>query len=593
MFLALATSAANAVAATQDAPASFTRAQMTAELDRLAKICDNLGLESQAKVCRTWFAPARADLHRLFLPSPFPTESGKKEIDAWRNHFINARKKYAEHLFSEAQAAVARGDEMRGYRLLWQTLRENPEHEVAKRVLGSLLSALSTRPQQKTNTKVNELATLGNVTRWQSPNFQLFSRATPKESLELAQQLEQFHILWTQVFFELWAPQDLLKRRMAGGNDPWPDYERMKVVLLANRAEYLKLLGGSEDNIGVSVGYYNPTVKMSIFYQADELDETLHHELTHQMFSEASVVDSSAVLEKVEGAWCIEGLALYMESLVEREEGWTVGGLEAPRLQTARYRALRDEYWPLWDGWCKGSLLNWKASNDIALMYSHATGLTHLFMDILPEQTNARKIFLEYVRTVYSGKQNPSELLKLLGGTEQTAQASYRKSMTIDDKQLEMLAGNCEQVSQLVLCRSQLENWEVLAKFTQLKWLDLSFSNINQEKIGFIQGLTNLQRLSLEATKLDSAVMPILAKLKKLNDLDLSLCAIDDSGLASFVSHPSLETLWLTGTKVTEKSFPTLSTLPKLSSCDIGSTVITKDSWDSFVSKHPKLQKKK
>lgn len=577
--------------ANQEAAESFTREQMTRELQRLGKVCDQLGLQAQSELCSQWLLPERKDQHRLFLPDDFPAESGKKDIDSWRGHFIAARKKYADYLFAQAKTEASAGDEEKGYRLLWQTLRENPEHVEARRVLGSLVTGLSGRPQSKNNYKVNELAALGTVTRWQSANFLLYSRANAKQSLDLAARLEQFHILWTQVFYQLWAPRDLLKRRLAGGNDPWPDYERVKVVMLGTRAEYLKLLGGTEENIGLSVGYYNPTVRMSIFYPADDLDETLNHELTHQLFSEISQVETTATLEKVEGAWCIEGLALYMESLASSPEGWTVGGLDAKRLQTARYRALRDEYWPLWESWCKGSLLNWKASSEIALMYSHAAGLTHLFMDLLPEQSG-RQPFMDYVRTVYSGRQMPGELLKLLGGSEQNAQNTYRSQMTINDLQLQSLANNPQHVKQLVLCRSQLEDWEILSKFTQLTWLDLSYSNISQEKSKWISDLKNLRRLSLESTKLDSSIMPAVSQLRKLTELDLSLCGIDDRGLAALVSHASLETLWLAGTKVTEKSLPTIATMPNLTHCDVSSTVIDGEPWESFVAKNPRFKKK-
>lgn len=580
------------IAVAQQEQTALTRADFAAELGRLEKICERLELTKEGEICRRWLAPSRTDHHRLYLPADFPAETGKKEVDSWRNHFVNARKRYAEHLYSSAKIAAEQGKEVEAYRLVWQTLRENPEHAEAKRVLGKLATSLAARPQQRNGVKVNELNLLGNINRWQSPNFQLYTRASAKASLAMVQQLEQFYVLWTQCFYELWAPAGVLKDRIAGGERAWPDSDRMNVVLLGSRDEYLKLLGTSEENIGLSVGYYNPTIKMSIFYTADDLTETLNHELTHQLFSEASDLPPSPLIEKVEGAWCIEGIALYMESLTSTDEGFTVGGLDARRLQTARYRALRDEYWPLWDDWCRGSLLNWKASTEVALMYSHAVGLTHLFFDILPERAEARSVFINYIRSVYVGKQSPDKLFEILGGSEQKAQLNYRKWMTITDEQLKSLVESPEQVRNLVLSRSQLSDWSLLAKLTRLKWLDVSFSNITNDQTAWITELTELQRLSFEATKLDSSVMPSVAKLRKLNELDVSMCTVDDAGLASLVSNSNIETLWLTGTKITTKSLPTLSTMTKLKSCDVNQTVITKEQWQEFVSKHPRLSKK-
>ncbi len=164
--------------------------------------------------------------------------------------------------------------------------------------------------------------------------------------------------------------------------------------------------------------------------------------------------------------------------------------------------------------------------------------------------------------------------------------------MTITDEQLKALVESPDQVRNLVLSRSQLTDWSLLAKLPRLKWLDVSFSNITSDQTAWITELTELQRLSFEATKLDSSVMPNVAKLRKLNELDISMCTVDDAGLASLVSNSNIETLWLTGTKITTKSFPTLSTMTKLKSCDVNQTVITKEQWQEFVSRHPRLSKK-
>jgi Leucine-rich repeat (LRR) protein len=573
-----------------ETPEPMDRQQFRAELTRLTEICIRLNLKNEADICQTWLAFDRPDLHRLYLPSEFPRETGKKDVDSWRSHFINARKRYAEHLFSQAKILAA-SDESAAYRLLWQVMRENPEHAEAKRTLGPLVTALTARPTQRPGLKVPELSASALLPRWQSRNFQLASRATAKESLAMISQLERFHALWTQYFYELWATAGVLANRIDGGNNAWPDTERMEVMLLANRKEYLQLLGVAEDNIGASVGYYNPIRKLSIFYQTDELAETMFHELTHQLFSEASAMKMAPVLEKVAGAWCIEGVALYMESLTQAREGWTVGGMDARRLQTARYRALRDEHWALWEPFCQGTLQDWKSSKDIALSYSHATGLTHLFLDNLIPHAKSKSAYFSYIRSVYEGNQSPGALFDLLGGTEQSAQLAYRKSLTVTDRHLQLLSSTTETVKQLVLSRSNLEDWAQLDKFKNLQWLDVSYTNVANDKVDWLLSLKDLQRLSVEGTKLDGSAMPQITKLRKLTELDLSMCNIDDAGLAWLVSHPNLETLYLTGTKVTEKSLATLSTLPKLKSCDVSATVITKDVWEAFVEKN--LQRKK
>lgn len=561
------------------------RQQFQAELERLATICDRFGLANEANLSRTWLAPQRPDHHRLYLPSELPKPSGSKEIDGWRSYFVRGRKRYAEHLFARAKALAA-SDEAAAYRLLWQVLRENPEHGEAKRILGTQLVGLSLRPQQKTGIKVPELSPPGMLPRWQSANFQLYTRASAKNSLLLISQLEQLYVLWTQMFYELWAPPGVLARRFQGSTSAWPDAQRMEVMLLANRHEYVQLLGVSEENIGKSVGYYNPIRKLSIFYQAEELTETLNHELTHQFFSEVSSLKMAPILDKVEGAWSIEGVALYMESLSPGSEGWTVGGLEARRLQTARYRALRDEHWESWEPYCKGTLQDWKSSPDIALLYSHAAGLTHLFLDNFIPQVDSKATFFSYLQTVYQGTQHPEELFRLLGDSEQAAQTAYRQSMVIQQQQLQALVPSAHSIEQLVLCRSELTDWTQLAEFKKLQWLDVSFTNLTNQNTGWLASLSGLQRLSIEGTQLDGSVMPQIAKLEMLTELDLSQCAIDDAGLAQLANHRNIQTLYLTGTKVTDHSLDVLSTLPKLESCEVSNTKITKEAWEAFQVKH-------
>ena len=111
-------------------------------------------------------------------------------------------------------------------------------------------------------------------------------------SQRIVRQLEQYYALWTQLFFPFWASPGTLQKRFDGKATSWPRHDRLVVVLLKDRAEYLEVLGVAEDNIGISVGYYNPGAKMSFFYLAENMNATLYHELTHQLFLEATSIDA-------------------------------------------------------------------------------------------------------------------------------------------------------------------------------------------------------------------------------------------------------------------------------------------------------------
>ncbi len=617
--LSIATGNLLAAQAVQEPLHPISREEMRKELGSLVLNCVRLGMASEATLCRTWLVPERPDQQRFYLPVPFPPDSADSATADWRKRFIIARKRYAAHLFDLAKDYSSADDEARAYRLLWQVLREDPQHSQAQKILAPLCAAVSLKAQRR-SAGTNDLAELGAVQRWHNRHFEIYSRSTTTASQNLGIELESFYALWTQCFYELWAPPGRLKARMSGSNSPWPEPERMKVYFLASRDEYLKLLGMAESNIGVSIGYYNPQANRSFFYPADDLRETVFHELTHQFFAEASLIapgkggagrsnapsrgspssrapterDSGApspsYLDRAAGAWCIEGVALYMESLQPCSEGWTLGGVDSRRLQTARYRALRDYYWPLWEPYSQATLADWKQSSDIALFYSHAAGLTHAIFDLYPQRSDARTAYLRYLTSVYSGQSPSNELFELLGETEQAAQQRYRELMTISDEQLLSLASNNPAVAQLVLSRSQLENWDTIGEFTNLRWLDISFSNIRTDQLDWLSDLQELRRLSLEGTQIDGSVLALIAELPNLTELDLSLCEVDDRALAALDQHPSLEVLWLTQTSITEEALKTLQSIPKLRQCDVSSTQISTDAWQQFVSKHPQLR---
>jgi hypothetical protein len=585
-------------------------AKIVAELNRLADRCSTLGLSAEEAITRQWLPAQRADQQTFYLPVEPIRVSDRAESTAWLRHFSRAREFYAEHLFELAKQLADSGDETGAYRLLWQVLRENPAHPQALEVLGPLASAVSTKPRPRGNADRPELAEVGSFQRWQSRNFDLFSRMETKTTLALSKSIEQFYCIWTQCFYELWAPPGLLKARLNGEKRSWPDSNRMAVVMLADRAEYLKALGMGETNISLSTGYYHPQSGCSYFYWDDGALDTVNHELTHQLFAEASRIgnagyfdrssiasdrnsdrstDRSTVrsLDRVAGAWVIEGVALYMESIRDQGFAWTLGGIESNRLQTARYRAVRDQYWPEWESFTQQSIAQWKEDPRIALAYSHATGLTHLFLDLHPEKSRARAALFRYLTGVYGGQSNADDLLRLLGEDEASAERNFRSWMTVSQPQLEAVRVQNPQIEQLVLAGSQLTDWRALREFDSLRWLDLSFTNVNSQDLDWLPELQPLERLSLEGTQIDSQVLPWIAALPNLVELDLSGCKIDDDSLRVLKDHPKLETLWLTRTAVTNQVLETLASMAKLRQCDLSQTLVTEEAWQDFLKSKP------
>ncbi|RMF36884.1 MAG: hypothetical protein D6753_18680 [Planctomycetota bacterium] len=414
-----------------------------------------------------------------------------------------------------------------------------------------------------------------------SPHFELLSRADRATTLQTAQHLERVYALWSQVFYRIWDRPGALAERMQDGAVAPTQRQRMRVYLLADRAAYLETLGVAEQNIGLSVGYYHPQRRMSFFYPAAGWEETLVHELTHQMFIEVAGGDPET--GNHHGIWLVEGVALYMESLFSHGTYWTVGGIDAERVQTARYRGVRDGFWPAWAEFHAGGLDAWKQSPDVARFYSHAIGLTHVFLDRMGAAT--KRVFLDRLRATYHEGASTAPLLAVLGDDEPTARNRYQDLLVLQDDDIRMLHRIQARPQDLVACGSQLSpgTWNQVGEIAvKCQWLDLSFTNASDADLTWLDRLQHLRRLSLEGTRAGKRSIALAASLRQIEDLDLTGCPIDDDVLLPLAHHPTLQTLWLGQTRIGPAALQTLRTIPRLTRCDLTGTAISQSEIDAF-----------
>ncbi|MCA9195328.1 MAG: hypothetical protein KDB03_26335, partial [Planctomycetales bacterium] len=323
-----------------------------AELQRLSDICARIGLPLQAQQAQSWQPRDGRDYLTLFLPvdEAHAAAESHTQLANFNASFALAKKRFAKHLYEQCVRLAEQGDEGEAYRVLWQVLRNDSTHPEARRILGTLATASSVRPQNRRVLRPLEVVgwPVGSYQVIETPNFVISTRASSRETIALASKLEVFYALWTQAMYPLWADAGALQRRMAGGKALWQRERKLQVVLFKNRLEYLEALGVGESNIEVSVGYYNPTAKSSFFYPDEGLEATLIHELTHQLLAEATNFEAISTAGKTQEYWLVEGIAIYFESMrpYPAAEGcWTLGGNYAKRIQTARYRAVRDGFW--------------------------------------------------------------------------------------------------------------------------------------------------------------------------------------------------------------------------------------------------------
>ncbi|GIX00522.1 MAG: hypothetical protein KatS3mg111_3854 [Pirellulaceae bacterium] len=548
------------------------------ELSRLRDIADQLRVEEAIQQLDAWIIPPREDWTVLYLPVPLADETvAAPAARSFARAFNATRRQFADQLYEMAQQAARQGREHDAFRLLWRTLRENPDHALAARVLGSLPAAL-TSPSRVGMGRVTEPLFQWPARSYRtstSAHFRVTSRAAADITGQVIEELELFHALWSQVFYPLWAPPGWLSEQLEGNNpQPLKRPPRAEVYLFADRTEYLHLLGGEEANIAVSVGYYHPELRKSFFYPGEGLSETLQHELTHQLLQQRCSVDDT-LPGRESDIWLVEGVALYMESLRSRGTFWTVGGIDAPRVQVARYRGVRDGFWPSWPAYASAGLHDWKTNPQISLLYAHALGLTHALMDLAGDEK--KRVLMATVADVYRGKGGSTGLVDLLGRQEEEAKERYQDLLIVTEDQMEQLAASAARPRDLVLCGSKFhpQGWAHIGRVAEnCQWLDLSFTNGTDDDLQWIGQCRHLRRLSLEGTTVGPRTLRRVFELEGLEELDLTGCRVDDEALEGLTQLRHLHTLWLGETRVTAAVVPQLRLLPKLERCDLSGTLV-------------------
>jgi hypothetical protein len=133
--------------------------------------------------------------------------------------------------------------------------------------------------------------------------------------------------------------------------------------------------------------------------------------------------------------WIAEGIAAYMESLVEhdppviagldRARRVTLGGDNEGRLPAARYRLLEDGFYVPLAQFCTLGMNELQKHPDVAKLYSQATGLATFLMHY--DGGRYRPALERYLIAVYSGQDDESTLAKLAGCSYAQLDREYRQ----------------------------------------------------------------------------------------------------------------------------------------------------------------------
>lgn len=386
---------------------------------------------------------------------------------------LAARKKYAGALFELAKQAAETGQSSLAFQWSTETLRENPDHADARRVLGyverdgkwltpygvKMRDAGKTWDPRKGWIATNPVGTMIPESRidaarhadikngWQvrTDHFFVTTNHSLAAGAELAGRLERLYQIWRQQFAGFNYSEKEIRGLFAGERIPRVQVRQFRVLYHRSRDDYINSLSHRQPMIADTLGIYFDTNSEAHFFAADANKEapgasagaasdpsiaTLYHEAVHQLFQEES---KPAVRRIGENAnfWVIEGVATYFETLTAHNDAkaglyYTIGDASAGRLPAAREK-LRDNYYiPLAD-LVKLGKYEIQHREDVAKLYSQSSGMTAFLLN--GADGRYREPLVRYLQAVYTRRDNDQTLAEATGSSYSELDATYRRYM--------------------------------------------------------------------------------------------------------------------------------------------------------------------
>ena len=564
-----------------------------AALSKLAQRCDELKLTEQAQQTRQLTIRRRSDQQVIFLPTqqdPLkPRTDASQTVRYWHQEVTKHRQAQAQRLFALINPLLAADRPVEAYQLLFEILYYDPTHLQASKIV--TLSKMPARKPRVTLARKRH-AQLGWPARsyWtvRSAHYEVLTNRSTKAGIELAEELEQLHQVWHQVFFRYWGNVNLLKARCAGDLQPWPTAPTHRAVLFNNRQEYVNFFSRSQPQIGITTGYYDKSGKTSYFYASKpSATATWYHEATHQLFQERGPSINNPGQQQ--NFWAAEGVALYMESLHFQESYCTLGGFESSRLQYARYdKYINRTYLPL-ERLLRLGQSELQGHAEIRALYRQSAGLAHFLMT--GTGGDHRRAFIDYLRKIYRGSDQEETLAAETGKTLPQLDQQYHDFLMVRDQDLSVL-NQSRPLRQLVLGHTQVTNegFLQLGARPEIVWLDLTATRIDEQGMVSLNQWVSLERISLEGTRITDLLVSRLARLPNLLELDLSGTPITDRSLKELGRLTKLRELWLTGTRISDAGLLHLEPLRQLEVLNLDQTKISDTARQRLQEKLPKLK---
>jgi hypothetical protein len=448
--------------------ADALRAKYAAEVGKLASWCDEHGMAAEAQQTRHALGPQ--DPFKIYLPilpgavgPPEPPENAAPAALQWHAQFLKLRQEQAAALYALARRAIGKHQSSLAYQLVLDAIRQNPDHEAARRVFGyqkyqdqwhTAYEVRKLRAGMVWNESFGWLSK-GNVARYEagerlcngrwlsqeadarahanirsgweieSEHYLIRTDRSIEAGVALGAKLENLNRLWQQIFVGFYASDKYVDALFTGrGQARAADVPRFNVVYFRNHEEYVRALEPKMPDIGISLGFYRSVDRTAYFCAGGaDTERVMHHEATHQLFQQSRPA-AGDVGERA-NFWIVEGIAMFMESLHRENGDWVLGGPNDPRIVAARYHLLQEDFYMPFAQITALGVRDLQTHPKIAKLYSQIAAMTHLL--IFADGGRHRDALVAYLSAVYNGNQDPGLLSRLLGVDYADLDRQYRE----------------------------------------------------------------------------------------------------------------------------------------------------------------------
>jgi hypothetical protein len=453
------------------------KAKYAAEIEKLAVVCDNQGMATEAQ--KTRGVLGRNDPYKLYLPvlprqvgPPKASEKGPALIAQWHARFLKLRQGHAAALYDVARRAVRKRQSSLAYQLVLDAIRADPDHEGARRVLGYQ----EYEGQWRTAYEVRKLEAgmvwhkkfgwikeeyveryeqgerysgghwntaeadakqhrdIRNGWDVETEHYRIRTNHSIEAAVALGVKLETLYRLWQQIFIRYYATDATIDALFAGRAAPKPPGTRpFDVVYFRNREEFKQNQNLQKwvPNISVADGLYLAQNRTAYFFPAEEdADRVLYHEATHQLFQQSRRVSND--VGRRANFWIIEGIAMYMESLHQEDGYYVLGGLDDVRMNSARYHVFKEDFYVPFGTLTTLGMEQLQTQPKLAKLYSQMAAMTSFL--VYYDNARYRDALVTYLTAVYSGRDDPDLLAQLTGTSYAELDTQYREYMKIGVK---------------------------------------------------------------------------------------------------------------------------------------------------------------